>query len=74
MGLLSVNPMGGPISGYPLYTQSICITIIQCWTDVEDVGPTLYKCYTNILSLLGSLYETAKTCVRVQTSFSVLRA
>ena len=27
---------------------------IQCWTNVEDVGPTLYKCYTNVLCLLGS--------------------
>ena len=26
---------------------------IQCWTNVEDVGPTLYKCYTNVLCLLG---------------------
>ena len=23
-----------------------------CWTNVEDVGPTLFKCYTNVLSLL----------------------
>ena len=22
-------------------TQNICITHIQCWTNVEDVGPTL---------------------------------
>ena len=36
-------------------TQNICITFIQCWTNVEDVGPTLYKCYTNVLCLLGSL-------------------
>ena len=34
-------------------TQNICITFVQCWTNVEDVGPTLYKCYTNVLSLLG---------------------
>ena len=26
---------------------------MQCWTSVEDVGPTLYKCYTNVLCLLG---------------------
>ena len=26
---------------------------VQCWTNVEDVGPTLYKCYTNVLCLLG---------------------
>ena len=35
-------------------TQNICITFVQCWTTVEDVGPTLYKCYTNVLCLLGS--------------------
>ena len=26
---------------------------IQCWTNAEHVGPTLYKCYTNVLCLLG---------------------
>ena len=26
---------------------------MQCWTNGEDVGPTLYKCYTNDLCLLG---------------------
>ena len=26
---------------------------VQCWTNVEDVGPTLYKCYMNVLCLLG---------------------
>ena len=31
-------------------TQSICITFVQC---VEDVGSALYKCYTNVLCLLG---------------------
>ena len=34
------------------WTQNICITFVQCWTSVEDAGPTLYKCYTNILCLL----------------------
>ena len=34
-------------------TQNICIIFIQCWTNAEDVGPSLYKCYTNILCLLG---------------------
>ena len=24
-------------------TQNICITFVQCWTNVEDVGLTLYK-------------------------------
>ena len=26
---------------------------MQCWTNVENVVPTLYKCYTNVLCLLG---------------------
>ena len=26
---------------------------MQCWINVENVGPTLYKCYTNVLCLLG---------------------
>ena len=34
-------------------TQNICITFVQCWSNVEDVGPTLYKCYTIFLCLLG---------------------
>ena len=35
-------------------TQNICITFVQCWTSVEDAGPTLHKCYSNALRLLGS--------------------
>ena len=35
--------------------QNIYIACIQCRHDVEDVGPTLYKCYTNVLCLLGRL-------------------
>ena len=31
------------------------ITIVQCRTNVEDVGPTLYRCYANVLCLLGVL-------------------
>ena len=34
-------------------TQRICITFIQRRPNVFDVGPTLYKCYTNVLCLLG---------------------
>ena len=33
-----------------LQTQNICIPFVQC---VEDVGPALYKCYTNVSCLLG---------------------
>ena len=39
-------------------TQNICITFVQCWTNVEDVGPTLYKCYANVLCLLGIQHES----------------
>ena len=34
-------------------TQNISITFVQRQTNVFDVGPTLYKCYTNVLCLLG---------------------
>ena len=34
-------------------TQNIYITFVQCWTNVEDVGPMLYKCYINVLRLPG---------------------
>ena len=33
-------------------TQNICITFIQRRPNVKDVGPTSFKCYTNILCLL----------------------
>ena len=33
-------------------TQNILITFVQRWSSVEDIGPTLYKCYTNRLCLL----------------------
>ena len=36
-------------------TQNICTTFIQGQTNVFDVGPTLCKCYTNDLCLLGCL-------------------
>ena len=34
-------------------TQNIYITFIQRRPNVFDVGPTLYKCHTNVLCLLG---------------------
>ena len=34
-------------------TQHICILLIQRRPNVEDVGPTLSKCYTNVLCFLG---------------------
>ena len=33
-------------------TQNICITFVQCWTNVEEIGPALYIWYTNVLCLL----------------------
>ena len=36
----------------PQQTQKNCLTFVQYWTNVVDVGPTLYKCYTNVLCLL----------------------
>ena len=35
--------------GLSQQTKNICITFIQRRLNVFDVGPTLYKCYTNIL-------------------------
>ena len=34
---------------YPANKKNFCITFLQCWANVEDVGLTLYKCYTNVL-------------------------
>ena len=45
-------------------TQNICITFVQCWASVEDVGPKLYKCYTNVLCSLGIM--TASVMQRKQ--------
>ena len=39
-------------------TQSNCITFIQRRPNVFDVGPTLYKCYTYVLCLLGYIRAT----------------
>ena len=38
---------------YSQRTQNMCIIFIQRWPNVFDVGPTLNKCYTNVLCLLG---------------------
>ena len=38
-------------------TQNICITFVQRRPNVFHVGPTLYKCYTNVLYLLGHYFE-----------------
>ena len=37
------------------HTHNICIKFIQRRPNAFDVGPTLYKCYTNVMCSLGSL-------------------
>ena len=39
------------------HTQTICITFVQRRPNIFDVGPTLYKCYTNASCLLGCHYK-----------------
>ena len=41
-------------------TQNIYITFVQRRPNVSDVGPTLYKCYTNVLCLLGLMSRIKK--------------
>ena len=38
---------------YTQQKQNICRTFVQCWTNVEDVGPMLYKCSPNVLCSPG---------------------
>ena len=62
-------------------TQNICITFIQCRPSIFDFGPTLYKCYTNVLRLLGQhwvklgqCWSTAyETCLENQSLTITLR-
>ena len=49
--------------------QTISITFVQHQPNVSDVGPTLYKCYTNFLCLLmiwGYMYCTIKSTYFIQ--------
>ena len=41
--------------------QNNCITFVQRRTSVFDAGPTLYKCYTNVLCLPGFQLEIPRT-------------
>ena len=47
-----LNESLGPASGFQ-QTQNICITFVQRRLNVFDVSPTLHKCHTNLLYLLG---------------------
>ena len=49
---ISRNMLTPRLYRHPVNTKHL-YDFIQCWTNVEDVGPTLYKCYTNVLCLLG---------------------
>ena len=40
-------------SDYPANTKKHCITFVQRRPNACDVGPALYKCYTNVLCSLG---------------------
>ena len=44
---------------------------VQCWTNVADVGPTLYKCCANVLCLLGRRNFSLTHCTFVQCWFNV---
>ena len=41
----------------PQQTRNIGIIFVQRQTNIFDVGPTLHKCYTNILCLLRGVYS-----------------
>ena len=54
-GVYSLNPdMSQKLSQQ---TQNICITFVQRRPNVFGVGPTIYKCYTNVVCLLD-LFES----------------
>ena len=48
-----LNVLVCAVVGIATQTQNISIPFIQCRLNVFDVGPTLCKCYTNVLCLLG---------------------
>ena len=42
-------------------SQNICIAFVQRRPNVFNVGPTLYKCYTNVLCFLGMACKQLET-------------
>ena len=54
-------------------TQNICITFIQHRPNVFDFGPTLYKCYTNVLCLLSTCRHTIAYRVQADTLISATK-
>ena len=53
-------------------THNICITFVQCWTNVKDVGPRLYKCYTNVMLTIW-LYKDKRRGLGIEISPWVLK-
>ena len=53
--------------------KNIFITFVQCWNknNVENVGPTLYKCYKNVFCA-GLLGMIGKQCVHNSIDISYL--
>ena len=47
-------------------TENICITFVQRRPNVFNVGPAFYKCYTNVLCLLGLNVENMDSLVFVK--------
>ena len=54
-GPRAVNVLGGPVipGTHTQQTQNICITFVQSWPNVFDVGQKLYRGYANVLCLLA---------------------
>ena len=46
------------VSRCPVNTKHF-ITFVQCWTNVGDVGPTLYKCYKSVFVFSGRVLFVA---------------
>ena len=73
LGILAASPLSGLVvnkiwsqasrNTATQYTQNISITFVQCWTNVEYVGPTLYKCYAYVMWLLGNCHVLSRAAV-----------
>ena len=49
-------------------TQNICITFIQRRVNVFAVGPTLYKCFKNVLRLLRCNFNPCMRVARIEAT------
>ena len=56
--LITTTPTRANNGATSQQTRNICTSFVQRWPNVFDVGPTLCKCHTNVLCLLGIDYET----------------